>query len=245
METFASPPSPPQPVALACPHCGSIDLVRDAERPYEYVCNHCTTRSRMLPRQGRLLVLGWLCPTCGHDNERGNRFCTRCGEALTKPCPNCGAMMRVDDQFCNSCGRSRGQIVAQWYREGKAALDAGRAWEAIPPLQRLAHLDPDYGDVQRLLARATDDVSVRPPPPAPARPSPAAIAVRDALASMQEDRGRARRRIFRALFLTFAIVTLVSTLVATISGSALVGVGVFLGICAFIVVNIWIALHHL
>src|SRR4051812_11839976 len=187
-----SPMSALQPLPLVCPHCGSGELVRDAEHPHEYVCAHCQTRSRQLPSQGRLLLLGWVCAECGHDNERGNRFCTRCGTALTKTCPNCSATMRVEDQFCNACGKSRGQLVAEWHRNGKGALDAGKPAEAIPPLRRLANLDPDYGDVQRLLERATRDAAARPAPvPAQAR-SPAAIAVRDAVASLKREKRSGR-----------------------------------------------------
>jgi len=201
----------------------------------------------MLLRQGTLLVLGWVCPACEHDNERGNRFCTQCGTPLTKPCPNCGAAMRVADKFCNACGTTRTQLVAAWYRAGKSALDAGRPWEAVAPLQRLAVLDPSYGDVQALLERATR-TAITPPAPMPVdAPSPAAVAVRDAIASMKREkrRGRLFFRLTVVCLALLALVIAVSALVGLLLHSLAFGVLFFLFVCALIAANVWIGLHTL
>ncbi len=149
-------------VTLHCPRCEGTNLVPDATEVRVYACAACGMHSRMT-RRGVLLPIGWACSACGHDNERGNRFCTACGDALTKQCPNCGTPMLRTDEFCTQCGKSRGQLVAEWYRVGRGALDAGRPWEAVAPLQRLAAVDPEYGDIPNLLARALREAAQTPP----------------------------------------------------------------------------------
>lgn len=240
-------------IPARCPHCGAehlVALTTDAAEPREFKCAACGTSSR-LTRRGVLLPLGLPCDACGHDNERGNRFCTACGAALTKQCPNCGAIMQHADAFCTQCGKSRGQLVAEWYRAGRGALDAGRPWEAIGPLQRLAAVDPEYGDIPNLLARALREAAVTPPlPPVAALMSPAdtdrdapgisppARSVRAAFQRAQESPA-ARRRI---LLISGAIgvgVGLICAVIGLLMGSVAFGVLLFIFLAALFAVNLW------
>jgi Double zinc ribbon len=46
------------------------------------------------------------CPTCGTQN-RGSKFCTKCGTSMavqSAHCGNCGKPMAVDAGFCGECG---------------------------------------------------------------------------------------------------------------------------------------------
>ena len=47
-----------------------------------------------------------LCPSCGHENRAGRRFCAQCGAALGLTCPSCGASTEPGERFCGECGRS-------------------------------------------------------------------------------------------------------------------------------------------
>lgn len=244
-----------------CPRCGSADLVvlvTDEAEPHVFRCAACGTSSRMT-RRGVLLPLGWQCDACGHDNERGNHFCTACGTALTKQCPNCGAMMLHADAFCTQCGKSRGQLVAEWYRAGRGALDAGRPWEAIAPLQRIAAVDPEYGDIPNLLARALREAAVTPPLPpvtSPVLPAARALPISDVSRASDAEvspPARSLRAAFqraqenpverrRFLLISGAIgigVGIVCTIIGVLMGSVAFGVLLFVFLAALFAVNVW------
>src|SRR4051794_18850886 len=46
------------------------------------------------------------CPSCGHPNPSGARFCGNCAASVEAPvqCPGCGASNPRDQKFCNACG---------------------------------------------------------------------------------------------------------------------------------------------
>src|SRR5690349_4249925 len=46
------------------------------------------------------------CPSCGHPNALGARFCGECGAPLSEStrCPNCDAENPAGQKFCNACG---------------------------------------------------------------------------------------------------------------------------------------------
>jgi class 3 adenylate cyclase len=47
-----------------------------------------------------------LCPSCGHENRAGRRFCVHCGAGLEPSCPSCGARAEPGEPFCGECGKS-------------------------------------------------------------------------------------------------------------------------------------------
>ncbi len=53
---------------------------------------------------------GITCPSCGHVNAVGQKFCGECGSALTQSqiCSKCGAENPVGHKFCGECGAPLG-----------------------------------------------------------------------------------------------------------------------------------------
>ncbi|MDR1765859.1 MAG: zinc ribbon domain-containing protein [Lachnospiraceae bacterium] len=47
----------------------------------------------------------WRCPSCGHQNPEGTKFCQECGTKLGKTlCVKCGAELAPGTRFCGACG---------------------------------------------------------------------------------------------------------------------------------------------
>lgn len=48
------------------------------------------------------------CANCGSEIAEGNKFCTKCGSAVTpaapKLCPTCNETVKEGDAFCGKCG---------------------------------------------------------------------------------------------------------------------------------------------
>lgn len=44
------------------------------------------------------------CPRCGFPTTAGQRFCGRCGCALSTDCPRCGTFISPGERFCENCG---------------------------------------------------------------------------------------------------------------------------------------------
>jgi class 3 adenylate cyclase/tetratricopeptide (TPR) repeat protein len=49
------------------------------------------------------------CPSCGHENREGARFCLSCGGGLALSCPCCSAQLPPGARFCDACGKHVGE----------------------------------------------------------------------------------------------------------------------------------------
>lgn len=71
---------------------------------------------RISARLVRFLRTGWVCSECGKEAVPSDKFCTRCGTAISPTrheaagptprvtCVNCAAPVGVNDAFCARCG---------------------------------------------------------------------------------------------------------------------------------------------
>ncbi len=57
------------------------------------------------------------CPSCGHENRHGARFCEECAAPLVLSCPGCGNALRPQAKFCDVCAHP---VAAATEREPRA-----------------------------------------------------------------------------------------------------------------------------
>jgi class 3 adenylate cyclase/predicted ATPase len=76
---------------------------RDQDEPGSLGCWPRTAEGAAR-RIGQLKKLQTMdCPTCGHENPGGAKFCSWCAGPLPLHCSNCGTSNPVGSKFCNEC----------------------------------------------------------------------------------------------------------------------------------------------
>jgi class 3 adenylate cyclase len=53
------------------------------------------------------------CPRCGYQNDAAQAFCGSCGARLVLTCQTCGATSPLDFRFCGSCGAELGTAAGE------------------------------------------------------------------------------------------------------------------------------------
>ncbi|HEX4093738.1 MAG TPA: zinc ribbon domain-containing protein [Trebonia sp.] len=115
----ASPPVVPPPVVpppAAPPPAVTPPAVTPPGTPPPPTRAPSAGGERMSSRIARFLRTGWTCGECGKEALPSEKFCTRCGTAITPTrhdaaqpvtrvtCVNCVATLGVNDAFCARCG---------------------------------------------------------------------------------------------------------------------------------------------
>ncbi len=62
------------------------------------------------------------CPSCGHENRDGARFCRECGQSLAPEltCASCGRLNTAESRFCDGCGAPVSRPAAQPDRDPRS-----------------------------------------------------------------------------------------------------------------------------
>jgi pSer/pThr/pTyr-binding forkhead associated (FHA) protein/predicted amidophosphoribosyltransferase len=100
------------------------------------------------------------CPSCGAQNDDGNRFCDQCGTRLDAPaaatpppatdqptvaaqnCPNCGSPVMPGEAFCDNCGAALTPPAAAPAADPAAASADAPTMLAAPPAAAAAVVPP-------------------------------------------------------------------------------------------------------
>jgi Double zinc ribbon len=113
------PPYPPPPMAPTSPAAGGPYAGGPAgggPTPDGSPAGRPRGGERIGARLARFLRTGWVCAECGNEALPSDKFCTRCGTAISPirrdaapstsrvTCANCAASVGVNDIFCARCG---------------------------------------------------------------------------------------------------------------------------------------------
>ena len=95
---------------------------------------------------GEAAGVGPVCASCGMKNGVGDRFCARCGTALSAPagmpgpkttCQSCGARLETAARFCPMCGVSLEPVVVAARLSVFGGIYVGRTFNIDAPVTEL------------------------------------------------------------------------------------------------------------
>ena len=93
----------------AWPQADKLGLVRTNMAQAEVVLEQLKKEQETAEQEKEAADAVGRCPSCGHSNPEGVKFCQECGSKLGASfCQNCGAQLTGGTRFCGECGTRQG-----------------------------------------------------------------------------------------------------------------------------------------
>ena len=88
-------------ISVKCPNCGAPLQAKEDS------CRYCQAMVLFTPDLQEVRLVGFPCPKCKAPNDKGIRFCSKCGGPLQIKCSSCRHDMPYDAAICPHCRASR------------------------------------------------------------------------------------------------------------------------------------------
>lgn len=98
----------------AWPQDGKLKLIRQNLAAAQATLDEASAAQKQAEAEKAAEDAKGRCPSCGHKNEDGIKFCQECGSPLAaagpKHCTSCGAELAAGTRFCGECGAQQGGV---------------------------------------------------------------------------------------------------------------------------------------
>ena len=96
----------------AWPQDGKLKLIRQNIATAQATLDEASAAQKAAEAEKAAEDAKGRCPSCGHKNEDGIKFCQECGSPLAaagpRHCTSCGAELAAGTRFCGECGAQQG-----------------------------------------------------------------------------------------------------------------------------------------
>jgi hypothetical protein len=98
----------------AWPQDGKLKLIRQNIATAQATLDEASAAQKAAEAEKAAEDAKGRCPSCGHKNEDGIKFCQECGSPLAaagpRHCTSCGAELAAGTRFCGECGAQQGGV---------------------------------------------------------------------------------------------------------------------------------------